>query len=190
MSEQRSSNRIIQFLTDVLVDKREDHCWLWLASKSGKYGYHNGSYAHRFSFELFYGPIPDGIYVCHRCDVPACVNPEHLFLGTCQDNLVDASKKGRLKRSSETRAIIGKLKRGNKYFLGRKHTQESRKRMSEATKGKPKNYPPGYKRKKASPEARARMSAAKLGKAPWNKGKTGIPWSEKRRAAEEKRHET
>lgn len=79
-----------------------DKCWLWTAHISeGGYGriLHNGKFAlaHRVSWEIHNGPIPDDMQVCHKCDVPACVNPNHLFLGTQKDNMRDASEKGRLK---------------------------------------------------------------------------------------------
>jgi hypothetical protein len=72
-------------------------CLLWTGSRNRKgYGTLGGKLAHRLAWETAVGPIPEGLMVCHRCDVPACVNPEHLFLGTAGDNMRDAQQKGRL----------------------------------------------------------------------------------------------
>ncbi len=74
-------------------------CWLWVGSMVYKYGsfnYLDKSYrAHRVSYKMFVGDIPEGMLVCHRCDVRSCVNPNHLFLGTFYDNYHDMLTKGR-----------------------------------------------------------------------------------------------
>lgn len=78
-------------------------CWLWqLALKSDGYGIAtlNQKYirAHRLSWQLFYGEIPKGKCILHRCDVRHCVNPDHLFIGTAQENSRDMIEKGRSAR--------------------------------------------------------------------------------------------
>ena len=75
-------------------------CWLWLAyTNSNGYGtvVENGKSraAHRASYEEYKGPIPEGMLVCHRCDTPSCINPDHLFLGTYSDNSRDCVSKNR-----------------------------------------------------------------------------------------------
>ena len=78
-------------------------CWIWTASKDSRrwkgYGFFwdgkRQRSAHRFSWELAYGAVADGMFVLHRCDNPSCIRPEHLFLGTHQDNMHDRDLKHR-----------------------------------------------------------------------------------------------
>ena len=84
------------------VDKSGE-CWIWtgcrLKGGYGQLGHPDGSgrqvRAHRLAWELSHGPIPAGLLVCHTCDNPPCVRPDHLFLGTTSDNVHDARAKGR-----------------------------------------------------------------------------------------------
>lgn len=89
------------------VDRRgPDDCWEWKSyiNDSG-YGVTRGRNnkalrAHRMAYEFTYGPIPDGMFVCHKCDNPACCNPAHLFVGNPRDNVHDMIEKGRASQYS------------------------------------------------------------------------------------------
>jgi hypothetical protein len=93
---------------DRFIDKvnKTDSCWIWTGSKyRGGYGQFRrlveGKWkmakTHRYSYEYFKGEIPKGHFICHTCDNPSCVNPEHLFSGTLKDNAKDMLMKGRNK---------------------------------------------------------------------------------------------
>ena len=89
------------------VNKTET-CWLWTASTKGKNNYgsfwdgNKSTYAHRVSWELHNGEIPNDLRVLHKCDTPECIRPDHLFLGTQADNILDQmqkNRKGKLKKN-------------------------------------------------------------------------------------------
>lgn len=94
----RRSNPMDRFFGNIEI--ADDGCWMWTGAVRGDgYGQmkiHVKPIAmHRYSWELFRGEIPEGKLVLHKCDVPLCVNPSHLFVGTNKDNMDDMARKGR-----------------------------------------------------------------------------------------------
>lgn len=96
------------------VRKRKSGCWEWIGAVNGR-GYGalslSGKWysAHRYAYETEVGAIPSGLFVCHHCDNPPCVRPDHLFAGTAHDNARDMLAKGRhraLRGRSQPRALL------------------------------------------------------------------------------------
>lgn len=82
------------------ISHMDSPCWIWSSCKDmngyGRFNINRTTIsAHRASWILHNGPIPHGLFICHRCDNPSCVNPSHLFLGTHADNMRDMQSKGR-----------------------------------------------------------------------------------------------
>jgi len=95
------------------ITENEQACWIWNNSKDKNgYGYIKYQYktnkAHRVSYILFKGDIPKGMFVCHTCDNPSCINPDHLFIGSAKDNLMDMVKKGRSNWTGTKTKLFGK----------------------------------------------------------------------------------
>lgn len=105
-----------RLLSKVVVDNVTG-CWNWNGGKGfGGYGKmkvdNKSQLTHRVAYRVFIGEIPEDICVCHKCDNPSCVNPDHLFLGTQSDNMKDAYKKGRVK--------LDEISKNNQYKKGHK----------------------------------------------------------------------
>lgn len=103
----RSVNMESYFLEKILVPENSEGCWIWMGSRH-KQGYgifrikeesvNKVILMHRYSYERWYGPILNGLHCLHTCDVTSCVRPDHLFLGTHGDNMIDKVKKRRQPR--------------------------------------------------------------------------------------------
>lgn len=114
------------------VSVTDSGCWAWNGARRPN-GYGNINVegktlsVHRASWIAFNGEIPDGLQVCHRCDVRHCTNPSHLFLGTQKDNMIDMISKGRqvlYDRSGESNPMFGKT-----------HTDRAKELQSNAKAG-------------------------------------------------------
>ena len=114
---------IIRFWENVQMS---EDCWEWTGhlwpTGYGRFRLNGGPVlAHRLSWTIYYGDIPEGIFVCHKCDNRKCVRPDHLFLGTSLDNLRDSARKGRQAKNPFTSGIVspkGVDEIRNKYASG------------------------------------------------------------------------
>lgn len=106
-SEKKSAAYRAKIQSSVTINV--DGCWIWGKSKAwngyGRFSLGGGKAkgAHRVSYAVFVGEAIEGLDVCHRCDVRDCVNPEHLFLGTRSENILDASAKNRVSRTHQVK---------------------------------------------------------------------------------------
>ena len=103
--------------------RKTDDCWIWQGGidSDGDYGYFDlnkkRTRAHRFAYQLTHGSIPEEREVCHTCDNPRCVRPDHLFLGTTQDNRDDCAAKGRLAFKVGSRIVYSGKKISDKQVV-------------------------------------------------------------------------
>lgn len=105
-SQMKCCSESCRFWINVGVSADPDACWPW-TKYIGEHGYgtltgdgqRGGMLTHRFAYRVVNGEIPEGMLVCHRCDNRPCCNPNHLFVGTYMDNVVDMKQKGRERKS-------------------------------------------------------------------------------------------
>ncbi len=99
------TEKFIRKFEDRFIPEPNTGCWLWTSALNdagyGDYRTIRTRRAHRLSWEIYNGPIPKGMHILHRCDLPCCVNPRHLFLGNHQDNMDDMNAKGRQRHPKE-----------------------------------------------------------------------------------------
>ena len=124
-----------KIMKNIKIDENTE-CWNWTKTKPNKDGYRNinGISAHRFSYSIFKEKITDGGLICHTCDNPACINPDHLYCGTHQTNMDDMRNRGRSlsgdKNPSKKIEVLEKIRKNNPM-----NKIEHRLKISITTKG-------------------------------------------------------
>lgn len=119
---------------DKVKEVNANGCWIWGGAGRGE-GY--GALkierkvvdAHKASYIIHKGEVPKGLLVCHTCDDPACVNPDHLFLGTPKENMEDAISKGRMPQKLKRHPGLGAYKRGCRCAECKELKRKSRKKV-------------------------------------------------------------
>lgn len=135
----RKKQDAIQRFWSKVEQGSSDQCWEW---QGGRYPAGYGQFwnegrnlgAHLYSFILHKGQVPMGMKVCHSCDNPPCVNPNHLFLGTAKDNTQDMIQKGRLVRT-RTLGNYATGARNHKTKLSQEQADEIRRVYSKGKRG-------------------------------------------------------
>lgn len=104
---------IRKVMEDMSIPVTEVGCWIWMGSQNNRgYGLTNKAgggktlLAHRVAFSFLVRELAEGEVVCHKCDTPLCVNPDHLFAGSLSDNMIDCSKKKRLKNPNTPKSVV------------------------------------------------------------------------------------
>lgn len=114
--------------------EKTNRCWIWRGSLNKQTGYGriqiNGKRmgAHRFAYSIFKGDLVDGLFVCHTCDNPTCVNPDHLFLGSSLANIADCIIKGRNTKGEKHgshKLTENDVREMRRLYATGKHTQKS-----------------------------------------------------------------
>jgi hypothetical protein len=123
MARQREDNKIN--FEKHFIPEPNTGCWIWIGANQGDYGFFSYNareeyLAHRGSYRIYKGNIPEGLFVLHKCNVKMCVNPDHLYTGTREDNQRDILKSGDNFYRNKTHCIRGHEYSGENLFISKK----------------------------------------------------------------------